>query len=67
MQYSVRYINHGYTSSERFATASEALAFGRRSGAQVAIDGPNGCVAGYCPLGGTRWYDETERDPRGVR
>lgn len=68
VRYEVRWINHAYTAAETFATAADAVAFGKSKGFEFAVDrvvevnGVARCVASWSPIGGLRWYDGGERD-----
>lgn len=63
-RFAVRFVNLGWNADETFATVREALDYSRRAGFSTAVsrvDG-GGIVAAWDAIGGTRFYDDAERD-----
>ena len=52
----VYFINHGYFAERKFSTVTEALQYGRSVHFEFSVSGPEGIVASWSPISGTRWY-----------
>jgi hypothetical protein len=53
----VYFTNFGYFADRFFGSTKEALAYGRSKGFEFAVHGPDGMVAWWSPIGGTRYND----------
>lgn len=59
----VRFVNFGHGLETPFATLAAALAAGKARGFEFAVDDAAGTVAGWSPIGGTRYYRQPGLDP----
>jgi hypothetical protein len=61
--FKVRFVNHGFSSEETFATVTEAVKHGLKVRFEFAVDEVGGnCVAAWGTFSGLRFFDEARRE-----
>jgi hypothetical protein len=60
--FTVRFVNFGHGLETPFASLATALEAGRARGFEFAVDDTAGTVAGWSPIGGTRYYRPIGQD-----
>ena len=59
--FTIHFTNHGYFSHRSFATAEEALTWGKSKGFDFTVHNGRTIVAGWTRFGGVTRYEEAKR------